>query len=235
MECGNIGRVSKPRTIRKEKTKEKKVFSFDDLEQYRIFMDTEITEKGAVFKANDKFYEYMRSYNKVENLIASLMQYNLLPAGLDTINELRKPSNELEGEKGVKATNTTYFLANAHAQLGYSLVSYDVNGDGFDDLVMGAPVYSEINLYQNGAVFVVLADSSTGSVPLRNLNVEKEANAVIKPPSESIRGRFGHSIAVLDLNLDGFNDIVVSAPSFDLRNINYEVKYTHLYINIVLS
>lgn len=44
------------------------------------------------------------------------------------------------------------------AYFGYSLCSVDVDGDGLDDLIVGAPMYTELNnegKYEHGQVFIV--------------------------------------------------------------------------------
>ncbi len=78
-------------------------------------------------------------------------------------------------------------------------------------------------MYQNWSVFIVLNANGTG-LALDDLNLEQQADFVIRPPKECTRARFGHAIAVLDLNLDGVNDLVIGAPSYNLENIIYEVK-----------
>ena len=51
----------------------------------------------------------------------------------------------------------------------------------------------------------------------------------LMPPPGTISSRFGHAVVVLDLNQDGFNDLIVSAPSFGLQNISYQgVVYVYL-------
>ena len=116
--------------------------------------------------------------------------------------------------------NTTYSITNDYANLGWSLESADLNNDQSDDLIISAPVYSKTNLYQNGAVFVLLTQNKSSQ---GYLDVEKSADRVVFPPENVFNSRFGHSVVALDLNQDGFNDLVVSAPSYNLRNISYEV------------
>ncbi len=124
--------------------------------------------------------------------------------------------------------NTTYSINNEYANLGWSLASDDLNNDNIDDLIISAPVFSTKNFYQNGAVFLVLSkNKSVGHIG--NLDVENTADKIIFPPKNIINSRFGHSVVVLDLNQDGFNDLIVGAPSYNLRNISYEVIFFIFY------
>ncbi len=51
------------------------------------------------------------------------------------------------------------------AYFGYSLASGDVNGDGLDDLIIGAPMFTnyaaaEMMKYETGRVYVVYQDAN---------------------------------------------------------------------------
>ena len=122
----------------------------------------------------------------------------------------------------VVTSNTVYFSQNDYANLGWTLEAVDLNNDRFDDLIVGAPVYSNSRTYQDGAVFIVLANSTTGGVPLVSQNIETSADIVLHPPTGVTRSRFGHSVVALDLNQDGNVDLVVSAPSYGLQDLEYE-------------
>ncbi|XP_078703899.1 integrin alpha-8-like isoform X3 [Branchiostoma floridae x Branchiostoma belcheri] len=89
---------------------------------------------------------------------------------------------------------------------GYSLVVQDVNGDGLDDIIVGAPMYSSPreHLWDLGRVYVYHLEQP-GLSP-----VFSEPTILSGKVSS---GRFGTSIAALgDVNQDGFNDIAVGAP-----------------------
>ncbi|XP_035689663.1 integrin alpha-5-like [Branchiostoma floridae] len=89
---------------------------------------------------------------------------------------------------------------------GYSLVVQDVNGDGLDDIIVGAPMYSSPREHQwdLGRVYVYHLEQP-GLSP-----VFSEPTILSGKVSS---GRFGTSIAALgDINQDGFNDIAVGAP-----------------------
>ncbi|XP_013781408.1 integrin alpha-PS1-like [Limulus polyphemus] len=86
------------------------------------------------------------------------------------------------------------------SSFGYSLTALDINHDGYDDLVVGAPFY--FSDYEGGAIYVYLSSDKgigTKTVP---------TNFTGKPES-----RFGFAVASAgDLNKDGFTDLAVGAP-----------------------
>ncbi|KAM4699505.1 integrin alpha-5 [Discoglossus pictus] len=88
---------------------------------------------------------------------------------------------------------------------GYSVGATDLNNDGLDDLLIGAPLYMERThdgrLQEVGRVYVYLQSFSMNSTPDLVLTGMEEY------------GRFGSSIATLgDLDQDGYNDVAIGAP-----------------------
>ncbi|KAJ8358679.1 hypothetical protein SKAU_G00152040 [Synaphobranchus kaupii] len=89
---------------------------------------------------------------------------------------------------------------------GYAVAASDINKDGLDDLLVGAPTFmvrgSDGRLEEVGRVYVYLQRGALDFTP--------------SPPSltgTQIGSRFGSSIAPLgDLNQDGFNDVAVGSP-----------------------
>ncbi len=77
----------------------------------------------------------------------------------------------------------------------------DVNGDGYDDVIVGAPgTYSG-----TGAAFVYLG-SETGPLNWQTFLVEYS----------QVIGTFGNSVGVAgDVNNDGFDEVIVGAAEFD--------------------
>ena len=90
---------------------------------------------------------------------------------------------------------------------GYSVASAgDINGDGFDDLVIGAPFASGLSGL-DGAAYVVFGHKGSFP-PSLDLSVLDGLNG-FKIPGY---GEFGHSVASAgDVNGDGFDDVIVGA------------------------
>lgn len=91
------------------------------------------------------------------------------------------------------------------AQFGTSLASAgDVNGDGFSDVIVGAPKLSNGNLYE-GAAFV-FPGSARGLLVV----------PVWQAESNQTYALFGGSVSSAgDVNNDGFDDVIVGAYAFD--------------------
>ena len=88
------------------------------------------------------------------------------------------------------------------AGFGYSLETVDLNGDGWDDLVVGAPFTQHSGGGEGGSVFIYL-----------NQDNSFHSQKFIEIRGAKIASQFGLSIAQLgDINKDGFNDLAVGAP-----------------------
>ncbi len=96
------------------------------------------------------------------------------------------------------------------ARMGVSVSGAgDTNGDGFDDVVVGASLYDPGILDDEGAAFVFLG--SAIGVPSGN-----PASAAVLHSSQDL-ANFGDCVAGAgDVNADGFADVVVGAASYDL-------------------
>uniref|UniRef100_H2M919 Uncharacterized protein n=1 Tax=Oryzias latipes TaxID=8090 RepID=H2M919_ORYLA len=89
---------------------------------------------------------------------------------------------------------------------GYTVAATDINSDGLDDLVVGAPLFmsrgSDGHLEELGKVYVFLQRGP--------LLLEPSQSHLLGPQAF---GRFGSSLAPLgDLNQDGFNDLAIGCP-----------------------
>ncbi len=115
----------------------------------------------------------------------------------------------LTGTNGFKING-----ASADDNSGSSVASAgDVNGDGFDDLLIGVSL-ADPNGFGSGSTYVVFgkAGGFTSTLNLATLS----ANAGFKLNGEGSGDRFGGSVASAgDVNGDGFDDLIVGASRAD--------------------
>ncbi|XP_020504152.1 integrin alpha-8 [Labrus bergylta] len=109
----------------------------------------------------------------------------------------------------INSTNMTFILNFTGEQMasyfGYSVAVTDLNGDGTDDVLVGAPLYMEREMESKprevGRVYLYLQTAPlTFSEP-------------VALTGTYTFGRFGTAIAPLgDINQDGYNDVAVGCP-----------------------
>ncbi|XP_053205262.1 integrin alpha-PS2-like [Panonychus citri] len=110
-----------------------------------------------------------------------------------------KSSSSIPGVQRLRGIDTGEYF-------GYSVLIVDINGDSFDDLIVGAPLYSPNNHRRGdiGRCYIYLS------------NGETFANPVFKYGDSNPKSRFGSSMAQLgDINFDGYKDVVIGAPFED--------------------
>ncbi|XP_039914213.1 phosphatidylinositol-glycan-specific phospholipase D isoform X6 [Hirundo rustica] len=112
----------------------------------------------------------------------------------------------------------SYFLTSPYARLGWALISADLNQDGYEDLVAGAPGYSTMGHVQTGRVYVVYGNQS--GLPPEDMDLDGKADQVLQGHQPS--GRFGSALAVLDFNEDGLPDLAIGAPSVGSQFLTYK-------------
>ncbi|XP_063227924.1 integrin alpha-PS2 isoform X2 [Bacillus rossius redtenbacheri] len=89
---------------------------------------------------------------------------------------------------------------------GYAMCAVDLDGDGLDDLVVGAPMHTDLSnndgKYETGRVYVFYQGAQAGR--FSQFDVRDGTNS---------KSRFGLALSSLgDINKDGFGDFAVGAP-----------------------
>src|SRR5262245_27855556 len=115
----------------------------------------------------------------------------------------------LDGSNGFKINGVA-----AYDVSGYSVASAgDVNGDGFDDLIIGA-YRADPNGEQSGASYVVFG-SDQGFAANLNLSTLDGSNG-FKLSGVATYDWSGFSVASAgDVNGDGFDDVIIGSPNAD--------------------
>uniref|UniRef100_A0A8C3MKV8 Phosphatidylinositol-glycan-specific phospholipase D n=1 Tax=Geospiza parvula TaxID=87175 RepID=A0A8C3MKV8_GEOPR len=144
------------------------------------------------------------------------VQFDIQPWA--TVSEKALGATHQKSSKHISKPAASYFLTSPYARLGWALVSADLNQDGYEDLVAGAPGYSTMGHVQIGRVYVVYGNQS--GLPPEDMDLDGKADQVLQGHQPS--GRFGSALAVLDFNEDGVPDLAIGAPSVGSQFLTYK-------------
>ena len=101
----------------------------------------------------------------------------------------------------------------------------DVNNDGYDDVIIGAPWGRAGDYFESGVSYVVYGTASPTTVDLENLG-----SAGIRIDGEEISWS-GHSVAGAgDVNRDGYDDVIIGAPDAWLSGETYKTGAAYVIL-----
>lgn len=121
---------------------------------------------------------------------------------------------------GLKTTPAWSYTGSGAEWAGTSAAFGDFNGDGKDDLLVGAQGY-------NGGAGRVLVYNGTAS------GLSATANKTLN--GDQAAANFGHAVAAVDVNGDGYDDAVISAHAYDNGQTNEGRVYLYYGSNSGLN
>jgi len=128
--------------------------------------------------------------------------------------------SDLDGDNGFRIDGVTEFDQSGSSVSGAG----DVNGDGFDDLIVGAPGAADSNGDRSGSSYVVFGKSS-GFGAVFNVSSLDDTNG-FRLDGVTTGERLGQSVSGAgDVNGDGFDDLIVGAPNADPNGRNSGSSY----------
>ncbi|NEO70201.1 FG-GAP-like repeat-containing protein [Moorena sp. SIO3H5] len=124
---------------------------------------------------------------------------------------------------GLTSTGNKFFTQTAFPQggdeagdrFGSSLAAGDFDGDGYDDLAIGAP-YEDLDGNTDVGKVNVLQGSSTG---LTSFGSQLWEQNNLSGSSNEAFDRFGETLTSGDFNGDGYDDLAIGTPDEDLGSI----------------
>ena len=97
--------------------------------------------------------------------------------------------------------------------LGQSLDTGDINGDNFDDIIIGTPKADEV-IANCGKTYIIFGNNNLNGA--YDLNIPQSADLTII--GEAMNDNAGTSLKTWNCNADIYDDIIIGAPNADPQN-----------------
>ena len=126
-------------------------------------------------------------------------------------------------DDSVNHADARFLGQKAYDAAGYSVAcNGDLNGDGFDDMLIGAPAGNDIVPWMSGRVYIMFGkkEANWGNEYL----LYESGNAIYE--EDGLQDLAGLSVAYIgDVNADGYDDFLVGAPYKDVKYENDGMVY----------
>jgi hypothetical protein len=101
---------------------------------------------------------------------------------------------------------------------GYALGAGDLDGDGTDEVVVGATA-ENVGGFECGAIWQLDLTPTTGGLEVASSQLFSQETVGVDGTAEEF-DYFGSAIAVADFDGDGYEDVVVGVPGEDVGSVN---------------